>query len=1543
MEEKKTGLSISAYFGICFVLTFIIVSTLVVMVVDRQMRNEALLDAREKTGILLERNLATHHYFSQELKPILFDAIEGSKSKDYFEPVWMSSTYAIRQIDKYFNAFDEYGDYYYKECAVNARSPQNEADDYEKAFIEELNTKPDLLTRSEIRTIDDVDYFVTLRRGEMMDESCLRCHSTPANAPGDLVAQYGPQRSFNRNVGDAVSVISVRVPLAKAYMATRAASVKLSILILAILGLMFSALYYFTKKLVLKPLRIIEKKSHEISFDPERLGDKIPLPFGKELCEMVTAFNNMSVKLRDNRDHLEQKILHRTNQLEDLNQQLVTKVNERKNAENEIRKAKEFLDNVINAQVDTFFVFEPETGKAIRWNENFSKISGYTDEEISAMKAPDSYYSQDDLEKAKEGLKKLEETGSATVEMSLITKEGKTIPFEYTASLIETTDGRNFAISMGRDITERKEAENALKTQRYYLAKAQEIGSIGTWDMNIVKNELIWTDECYRIFGVDIGMPLTYESFANCIHLDDRDYVDKEFSAALNGKPYDIEHRIVVDGEIRWVREKAEIESDEHGKGIRAVGFTQDITARKDAEEKLKESEEKFRLLSESSPTGVFYTDKEGKVLYTNPAWQKITGFSLDESLDFKWADALYYEDKPNVLEDWADCLKKGTGYTGEFRFIDKKGNIKWVYTTTSPIKTRDGRIVGHVGSNQDITARKGMESRQLLTREILKRINRDDEHLDIIRDVLMLIKQSIGFEAVGIRLQEGNDFPYFVVNGFSAEFIKAENYLCTQDENSKQICDSQGNPFLECMCGNVLSERTDPALPFFTEGGSFWTNNTTMLLASTSEQERQGRTRNYCNKVGYESVALIPLRSSDQIVGLLQLNDTREGQFTPEMISFFEGICASIGIGLARIKAEKERENLAKFPSENPNSVLRIAEDGTVIYANKASSVVLETWKCTVGERIPEPCRTRLKDAFNVREITYFEFTCHDGQILSVTIAPVKEAGYANIYGLDITERKQAEIALQQARDELEMRVQERTEVLNNTVGVLQEEIDHRMRAEETLGKSEEKYRELVENANSIIMRRNIKGEITFFNEFAQKFFGYSQEEIIGLNVIGTIIPETDSSGRDQKAMVRDIGKHPDKYHNNENENMRRNGERIWITWTNKPIRNEEGKIVEILAIGSDTTERREQEKVLQESEARLADAQRIAHIGNWEWNIVEDRVQWSAETYRIFGVKSREFHASYENFFLCVHPDDREFVKQSLKKALRNHKSFSITHRIILTDGSEKIVHEQFEIIRDADKNPVRIRGTVQDVTSQKLAEKKILDNQKKLRSLTAELLLSEERERRKIAENLHDSIGQILAFSDRELGILQKSIPNKLSRSVEEIRHHIKHAVKETRTLTFDLSPPVLYDIGFEAAVEDLVEQFSREKNIECLFENRNEHKPIADHIKIFLYRSIRELLVNAVKHSNAKLVQVTSSGVKNDILITVEDDGTGFDISKFRDKPGYSNSFGLFSIRERLTHMNGRLDIQSGNGNGTKITLQVPLKYKSTRKGKSGYEH
>jgi PAS domain S-box-containing protein len=193
-----------------------------------------------------------------------------------------------------------------------------------------------------------------------------------------------------------------------------------------------------------------------------------------------------------------------------------------------------------------------------------------------------------------------------------------------------------YANVYGLDITDRKHAEEELKRQRYYLAKAQEMGAIGTWDLDIKKNKLVWTDENYRIFGLPSGTELTYEIFLNCVHPDDREYVDKKWKAALDHKPYDIVHRVVVDGQVKWVREKAEVEFDEEGNCVRGIGFTQDITERRQAERKI----ENLAKFPSENPNPVLRISGDGTLLYANHTADSIIqewGCQTGQTVPDKW------------------------------------------------------------------------------------------------------------------------------------------------------------------------------------------------------------------------------------------------------------------------------------------------------------------------------------------------------------------------------------------------------------------------------------------------------------------------------------------------------------------------------------------------------------------------------------------------------------------------------------------------------------------------------------------------------------------------------------------------------------------------------------------------------------------------------------------------------------------------------------------------------------------------------------------
>lgn len=167
----------------------------------------------------------------------------------------------------------------------------------------------------------------------------------------------------------------------------------------------------------------------------------------------------------------------------------------------------------------------------------------------------------------------------------------------------------------------------------------------------------------------------------------------------------------------------------------------------------------------------------------------------------------------------------------------------------------------------------------------------------DLIAEIVLLVHKATGIESIGLRLADGLDFPYYFTKGFDQQFIEKEMNLCAHDQIGELIRDTAGNPVIECMCGNVICGRTNPSLPFFTVGGSFWSNCTTDLLATATEKELQSRTRNRCNGEGYESVALCPIKTDGKCHGLLQLNDRRKGMFKLEQITFLEGVAVNIGL----------------------------------------------------------------------------------------------------------------------------------------------------------------------------------------------------------------------------------------------------------------------------------------------------------------------------------------------------------------------------------------------------------------------------------------------------------------------------------------------------------------------------------------------------------------------------------------------------------------------------------------------------------------------
>jgi signal transduction histidine kinase len=178
---------------------------------------------------------------------------------------------------------------------------------------------------------------------------------------------------------------------------------------------------------------------------------------------------------------------------------------------------------------------------------------------------------------------------------------------------------------------------------------------------------------------------------------------------------------------------------------------------------------------------------------------------------------------------------------------------------------------------------------------------------------------------------------------------------------------------------------------------------------------------------------------------------------------------------------------------------------------------------------------------------------------------------------------------------------------------------------------------------------------------------------------------------------------------------------------------------------------------------------------------------------------------------------------------------------------------------------------------------------------------------------------------------LGALKQSVSsNELAEAVDKIHRLIEQTIQDTRTLTFEISPPVLYELGLEAALEWLVKQFRIQYNLKISFENDGQPKPMDESLRVIIFRAVRELLVNITKHARAQNVELSIRRKGGNINITVQDDGIGFDSSKIDYDTDETKGFGIFSIRDRISHLGGYFDIESQPGKGTRVTLVSPLR-------------
>jgi len=358
---------------------------------------------------------------------------------------------------------------------------------------------------------------------------------------------------------------------------------------------------------------------------------------------------------------------------------------------------------------------------------------------------------------------------------------------------------------------------------------------------------------------------------------------------------------------------------------------------------------------------------------------------------------------------------------------------------------------------------------------------------------------------------------------------------------------------------------------------------------------------------------------------------------------------------------------------------------------------------------------------------------------------------------------------------------------------------------------------------------------------------------------------------------------------------------------------------------------ERQRVEKALRQAEQRFRTMFENTLMGLYRTSPQGRILMANPAMVKMLGYASFEELARLDLEHEGFHP---QYPRSDFKKHLeKNGRVVGLESVWIRRDGTELFVRESAVAIKDKKGSVLYYEGTVEDITKRKKAEEKLLVYQKQLRSLASELSLAEERLRRRIAANVHDQIGQNLAISRLKLESLRESVSNpELAKALAQISRMIAQAIESSRSLTFELSPPVLYELGFEAAVEWLLRHTRQRYGISTEFEDDGRKKSLDDDVRVLLFQAVRELLVNVAKHAKARSVKVETRKKGSRIYVTVQDDGVGFDTSKAASRTGATAGFGLFSIRERLGHIGGSLEIQSTPGTGTRVIITAPTDHK-----------
>ncbi|MDD4968295.1 MAG: PAS domain S-box protein [Paludibacter sp.] len=702
-----------------------------------------------------------------------------------------------------------------------------------------------------------------------------------------------------------------------------------------------------------------------------------------------------------------------------------------------------------------------------------------------------------------------------------------------------------------------------------------------------------------------------------------------------------------------------------------------------------KEVAERYSDLFNYSSTGYLILSNEGETLDLNYSAARLLGKERIKLKNSRFGFFVAENDRPVFNGFLSDLFNFKINISCEVSLIFDRLPTITVLLSGILIQNQEQCLI----SVLDITEREQTAKYRNLTRDVLQVLNEPGDIRESLHRTLTLLKNRTGFDAIGIRLQEGEDFPYLEQVGFTTDFILKENTLIELDRKGKVCRDKNGNVRLTCTCGLVISgnaERTDNSI---TPGGSWWTNDSSPIPDIPANKDTRYHPRNHCMHEGYHSIALIPIRSDKNIVGLIQFNDYRKGAFNQNKVEFLEGIASHIGAALMRKQAEetlrKNEELLRSITTNAPDIIIQLDRQGTILYMNRPfPGYTLEE---SIGKNF---CESTLPDFHNMMNQS-LELVFETSATQTYLTWGSDKQGEMHWYRSSISPVKEGER-------------------VKNAV-LITRDITESIYAEDTLRESEEKRNAIIMTAMDGFSLTDRRGCFLEVNDAYCRMHGYSRQEMLTLRIqdVETVESENDTLAHIQK--IIELG--DDRF---ETSHRHKDGTVIYVE-ANVQYRKVNGG--QFVSFVRDITERKKTELELHQSEERYKSLFQENHsvmlLIQPETGAIIDANPTACDYY---GWTKSELCSKNISDINTLSGDEVVTEMQAAKEEKRNH--FFFKHR--LANDEIRDVEVYSGPIRFGDKT--MLYSLVHDITDRRKAEEALIESEGRVRHKLESILFPE-----------------------------------------------------------------------------------------------------------------------------------------------------------------------------------------------------------------------